>query len=263
MPGQTASRAWRLVASGASRLVAPGWARLALISVVGAAGLFLCIVLVYQLALARVPQHRAVLERLVQSQTGLDVRFGELGLRWGWYGPEAVFRRVELSEPGQANVLLRAPQLTVGFDAWRSMRSGHLEAGLITLIAPDIDVEHFMSRAISREAQTGGRRSRAAVMAHPTTRGVVAVLLNPGSWLFLATTASALVADAVGDGGRATAFVTVIALMAGVSVMDGITVLLGGGSTLLAGRAGKWIRLALTLLLGTIGVVFLVRGIVG
>src|SRR5581483_5053751 len=122
MPGQTASRAWRLLASGASRLVAPGWARLALISVVGAAGLFLCIVLVYQLALARVPQHRAVLERLVQSQTGLDVRFGELGLRWGWYGPEAVFRRVELSEPGQANVLLRAPQLTVGFDAWRSMR---------------------------------------------------------------------------------------------------------------------------------------------
>ena len=159
MPGKTASRAWRLVASGASRLVAPGWARLALISVVGAAGLFLCIVLAYQLALARVPQHRAVLERLVQSQTGLDVRFGELGLRWGWYGPEAVFRRVELSEPGQANVLLRAPQLTVGFDAWRSMRSGHLEAGLITLIAPDIDVEHFMSRAISREAQTGGARA--------------------------------------------------------------------------------------------------------
>ncbi len=114
-----------------------------------------------------------------------------------------------------------------------------------------------------REARTGGRRSRAAVMAHPTTRGVVAVLLNPGSWLFLATTASALVADAVDDGGRATAFVTVIALMAGVSVMDGITVLLGGGSTLLAGRAGKWIRLALTLLLGAIGVVFLVRGVVG
>jgi hypothetical protein len=32
---------------------------------------------------------------------------------------------------------------------------------------------------------------------------------------------------------------------------------------LLAGRAGKWIRLALTLLLGAIGVVFVVRGIAG
>ena len=83
------------------------------------AGLVLVIVLGYQLALAKVPQHRAALERLVQSQTGLDVRFSELGLRWGWYGPEAVFRSVELGEPGRSNVLLRAPELTVGFDAWR------------------------------------------------------------------------------------------------------------------------------------------------
>ncbi len=83
------------------------------------AGLVLVIVLGYQLALAKVPQHRAALERLVQSQTGLDVRFSELGLRWGWYGPEAVFRSVELGEPGRSNVLLRAPELTVGFDARR------------------------------------------------------------------------------------------------------------------------------------------------
>src|SRR5689334_11101563 len=68
-PGQTSPRA--------SPLVPRGWARVALLSLAGAAGLFLCIVLAYQLALARVPQHRAVLERLVQSQTGLDVRFGE------------------------------------------------------------------------------------------------------------------------------------------------------------------------------------------
>jgi threonine/homoserine/homoserine lactone efflux protein len=114
-----------------------------------------------------------------------------------------------------------------------------------------------------RERDTGARRSGAAVMSNPTTRGVVAVLLNPGSWLFLATTASALVADALADGGRVTALVTVVALLAGVSVMDCITVLLGGGSTLLRGRLGMWIRLALTLLMGAIGVVFLVRGIRG
>src|ERR1700733_9537966 len=75
------------------------------------------ILFAYELALAQVPEHRAALERLVQAQTGLDVRFAELGLRWGWYGPEAVFRDVELDEPGTTESLLRAPELVVGFDA--------------------------------------------------------------------------------------------------------------------------------------------------
>jgi threonine/homoserine/homoserine lactone efflux protein len=112
-------------------------------------------------------------------------------------------------------------------------------------------------------AASGGRRSRAAVVAHPTTRGVLAVLLNPGGWLFLATTASALVADARAADGRLAAFVTVIALMVGVSIMDAITVVVGGGSSLLTGKVGRWIRLGLTLLLGAIGVLFVVRGIRG
>src|SRR5476651_1594429 len=97
-------------------------------------------VLAYQLTAARVPEHRAALERLVRAQTGLDLRFEELGLRWGWYGPEAVFSRVELGEPGRANALLRAPELIVGFDAWRTLQSGRLQAGRITLIAPDIEL---------------------------------------------------------------------------------------------------------------------------
>jgi uncharacterized protein YhdP len=99
------------------------------------------IALAYELALARVPQHRARLERLVRAHTGLDVRFNELNLRWGWYGPEAVFHRVELGEPGRAEVLVRAPELIVGFDAWRSMQSGQLQAGRITFVAPDINLE--------------------------------------------------------------------------------------------------------------------------
>src|SRR5689334_339391 len=101
------------------------------------------LVVAYELALARVPEHRAALERLIRAQTGLDVRFNELGLRWGWYGPEAVFRSVELGEPGHSNVLLRAPQLIVGFDAWRTVQTGQLAAGRITLIAPDIDLERL------------------------------------------------------------------------------------------------------------------------
>jgi uncharacterized protein YhdP len=111
------------------------WSALGLITFGGA------ILLAYELALARVPQHRAALERLVRSQTGLDVRFNELNLHWGWYGPEAIFHRVELGEPGRLNVLVRAPQLTVGFDAWRSVQSGQLQAGRITFIAPEINLE--------------------------------------------------------------------------------------------------------------------------
>jgi uncharacterized protein YhdP len=116
-------------------------------------------VLAYELALARVPQHRAALERLVRAQTGLDVRFNELGVRLGWYGPEAVFRRVELGEPGRSNVLLRAPQLIVGFDAWRTLQTGKLEAGRITLVAPDIDLE----RLTSSRAATGAPQHQAPV----------------------------------------------------------------------------------------------------
>ncbi len=122
-----------------------GWARVTLIGISSAAALFLVVFLGYELALARVPEHRATLERLLRAQTGLDVRFSQLGVRWGWYGPEAVFRDVELGEPGRARVLLRAPELTVGFDAWRTMRSGHLEAGRISLVAPDIDLQRVGS----------------------------------------------------------------------------------------------------------------------
>ena len=70
----------------------------------------------YELAAARVPQHRAALEKLIRHQTGLEVRFRSLAVHWGWYGPEAVFRDVELSEPGERIVWLRAPRLAVPSD---------------------------------------------------------------------------------------------------------------------------------------------------
>ncbi len=108
--------------------------------IAGAVALFGIVLLAYELAVARVPQHRAALERLVRAQTGLDIHFDELGLRWGWYGPEAVFRRVELGEPGRSTVLLRVPELVVGFDTWQTLRTGQLEAGRITLVAADIDL---------------------------------------------------------------------------------------------------------------------------
>jgi uncharacterized protein YhdP len=119
------------------------WLRGSLIAGIALASFASALAIAYELALSRVPRHRAALESLVRGQTGLDIRFNELSLRVGWYGPEAVFRRVELGEPGRSNVLLRAPQLIVGINAWQTVRTGRLAAGRITLIAPDIDLERL------------------------------------------------------------------------------------------------------------------------
>lgn len=139
------------------------WVRVTLVGLACAASVFLVVLFAYQLALARVPQHRATLERLVRAQTGLDVRFSSLGLRWGWYGPEAVFKSVELGEPGRSEVLLRAPELTVGFDAWRTIRSGQLAPGRIALLAPDIDLAAVSSGSRAASGIAGGSRQSAGV----------------------------------------------------------------------------------------------------
>jgi uncharacterized protein YhdP len=139
---------------------APPWQGLRAVGLAVAGVAVFCgiVLLAYELAVARVPQHRAALERLVRAQTGLDIRFDEMGLRWGWYGPEAVFRRVELGEPGRSTVLLRAPELVAGFDVWQTLRSGQLEAGRITLVAADID---FGGTAARAPGVASGARSRA------------------------------------------------------------------------------------------------------
>jgi uncharacterized protein YhdP len=114
---------------------------LRLLSTVLAAALALTLLLILarELIAARVPEHRAALEQLLREQTGLELTFGRLAVRWGWYGPEARLRNVTLGEPGEPP-LLSAAELTVALDAWRSVRSGHPEAGRITLTGADIDL---------------------------------------------------------------------------------------------------------------------------
>src|SRR6266702_4941822 len=146
-------------------VLSQSWMRVALVGSVSVGVVLMLILFAYELARARIPQHRAALEHLVRVQTGLDVRFTELGLRWGWYGPEAVFRQVELDEPGSAEALLRAPELVVGFDAWRTLRSGHPEAGRSELIAPEID---FTGRVDAQGALHGGGRGDPQARAQGT-----------------------------------------------------------------------------------------------
>jgi len=119
--------------------------------------------LAYELAAARVPQHRAALEELIRHETGLAVSFSELSLRWGWYGPEAVFHAVELGEPGGA-ALLRAPRLIVALDAWSIVRSGRLEVRRITLDSPDINLA-VASAAAALPARAPGHGEPALLSA--------------------------------------------------------------------------------------------------
>jgi len=98
---------------------------------------------------------------------------------------------------------------------------------------------------------------------HPAVRGVVAVLLNPGAYVFLATTGAAVVADAAHDGGRALAFLTVAALLAGVSLMDSSMVLLGTGAHRVSQRALRILGDVLAVALGALGVWLIVQGFAG
>jgi uncharacterized protein YhdP len=139
--GGADARAWR-----------PDWRTLAL--ALGCVfSLFAVVWLAYELAVARLPEHRAALESLVRDETHLDLHFSELALRWGWYGPEAVFSEVELGEPGSGALLVRAPQLVVGLDLWRMLRSGRPEAGRITLVAPDVVLHADAGAAAAHDAQ--------------------------------------------------------------------------------------------------------------
>ena len=145
-----------LSAPGAAR--ARALVRVMLITLAGVSLLATVILFTYALAAARVPEHRATLETLVHAETGLDVRFSELRLRWGWYGPEAVFQGIELREPGAARALLAAPQLVLGVDLWRMLRSGDLAISRITLVDPNID----LTPGPSVRTQHAAREPRAA-----------------------------------------------------------------------------------------------------
>jgi threonine/homoserine/homoserine lactone efflux protein len=119
-------------------------------------------------------------------------------------------------------------------------------------------VDAFRENRRPRERRAGERRT-----VHPSVRGIVAVLLNPGAYVFLATTGAAVVADAAHDGGRALAFVTVAALLVGVSLIDGTMVLLGSGAHRASDRALRILGDVLAAGLGALGVGLIVQGALG
>ncbi len=133
--GQTAGAARSSARGGGVRPL-----RLALVAFALAIALLVTLAGVYELARARAPEHRAALEELIRYHTGLEVRFTVLAVRWGWYGPEALFQDVELAEAHTGGLQLRARRLIISLDTWRMLRSGHLEPRRITLEDANIDL---------------------------------------------------------------------------------------------------------------------------
>ena len=109
-----------------------------------------------------------------------------------------------------------------------------------------------------------GGPDAAAGSLGPTATGVVAVLLNPGAWLFFATTGTATLAAATELGGRTGAVVTATAMAIGVSLADLVSTGLGsGGHRFLGPRGLAILRTVLGVLLIAIGIGFVVRGATG
>ncbi len=73
-----------------------------------------------------------------------------------------------------------------------------------------------------------GRRADQRRTLPPSARGVLAILLNPGGWLFLGAVASPLLAAATERGGTSSALLAAGALVAGAALGDIGLVMLGG-----------------------------------
>ena len=114
-------------------------------------------------------------------------------------------------------------------------------------------------RTLRRSASFGTASVRTSL--GPTAKGVMSVVLNPGAWIFFATTASAVVVDTNADGGQGAAIAAGFAMAIGVSASDLSFVLLGSGGRAVVGERGLVrLRTALALGLVAIGVWFLAQG---
>lgn len=144
--------------------------------------------------------------------------------------------------------------LSVAAPSGGALRALKLAGGLFLLL-----VALDALRSQNAEAAPAGVRRGLL----PEVRGTLAVLLNPGAWLFLATAASSLFASAVHADGRPAALAAALALSGGLMLGDGAVVLLGGVGMRRAGmRTALWIRRALALILAGLGVWLVITGFI-
>jgi threonine/homoserine/homoserine lactone efflux protein len=98
----------------------------------------------------------------------------------------------------------------------------------------------------------------------PMLRGSLAVALNPGAYLFLAAVAAPLFNGAADSGGTALALTAAIALIIGTAAGDLAVVVLGAfGMRRVGDDRALFVRRALAVLLGLLGVWLIVSALLG
>ena len=136
-------------------------------------------------------------------------------------------------------------------DVLRAVRIG----GGAVLVAIAVSAFRERRRGLAADPSVETRR--------PLLRGALAVLVNPGLYLFLATTGAAVVAEGARVGGRVLALVAALALLLGVSTTDALTVALGVGSRRLPPSALRWFLDLSAVALAAFGVALAVAGLRG
>ena len=168
--------------------------------------------------------------------------------------------RVMLGANGTLVVVMAA--LAVGFSSFQpglaGVRALRVAGGAFLVCLGAAEILALRRRP---DAET---RAESRPTLGPTAKGVLSVALSPGAWVFFATTASAVVADATSDGGRWAAIAAAIALATGVSTSDLSFALLGsGGSRLFRDRGLVLLRGTLAAALIVIGIAFVWLGALG
>ncbi|MBI3648523.1 MAG: LysE family transporter [Actinobacteria bacterium] len=149
--------------------------------------------------------------------------------------------------------------LALGFSAFvpgkEALGALRLVGGAFLIYLGAVELRSLRARDEgSDEGSDPPRRGRAF---GPTTKGILSVALSPGAWVFFATTAAAVVAQATTEAGRGAAVASGLAMAAGVSSSDFTFALLGsGGRGLLGERGLRALRIVLAAGLVGIGVWF-------
>jgi threonine/homoserine/homoserine lactone efflux protein len=114
-----------------------------------------------------------------------------------------------------------------------------------------------------RSSRQGAGASAEGRALPPAARGSLAVLLNPGAWLFLGAVASPLFASASVVAGTGGAVLAAVGLVIGLAIGDGAVVLMGGIGVRRAGeRVARWVGRALASILIGVGAWFLIAELI-
>ena len=139
-----------------------------------------------------------------------------------------------------------------------ALRVLRVVGGVFLIAVATLERRSLRRRATPLDAPPGEERWG------PTAVGIAAVLLNPGAWLFFATTASAVLATTAADAGRTVAVATAVAITVGVSSSDLLFSVAGSGGRRIVGERGlRWIRIVLAVALVVIGAAFVAEGVRG